>query len=62
MIKEATSFVGSRIITLLLDMLCMFIIVTLLGLYDLIGEIVSQVVVTIGNYIISKLFVFKKKD
>ena len=62
MIKEATSFVGSRIITLLLDMLCMFIIVTLLGLYDLIGKIVSQIVVTIGNYIISKLFVFKKKD
>ena len=60
--KEISSFVGSRIITLLLDMLCMFIIVTLLGLYDLIGKIVSQVVVTIGNYIISKLFVFKKKD
>ena len=62
MLKEATNFVGSRILTLLLDMLCMFIIVTLLGLYDLIGKIVSQVVVTIGNYIISKLFVFKKKD
>ena len=60
--KEATSFVSSRIITLLLDMLCMFIIVTILNLYDLIGKIVSQIIVTIGNYIISKLFVFKKKD
>lgn len=62
MIKEATSFVGSRIITLLLDMLCMFIIVSICGLYDLIGKIVSQIVVIIGNYIISKLFVFKKKN
>jgi len=61
-LKEVTSFVGSRVITLLLDMLCMFLIVTLCGLYDLIGKIVSQIVVTIGNYIISKLFVFKKKD
>lgn len=60
MLKEATSFVGSRIITLLLDMLTMFIIVTLLHMNDKIGKIVSQIIVTVGNYIISKLFVFKK--
>ena len=59
-IKEATKFVGSRIITLLLDMLTMFIIVTILHMNDKIGKIVSQIIVTIGNYIISKLFVFKK--
>ncbi len=59
-IKEATSFVGSRVITLLLDMLTMFIIVTVLHLNDKIGKIISQVIVTIGNYIISKLFVFRK--
>ena len=50
------------IITLLLDMLCMFIIVPLCSLNDMIGKIVSQIVVTVGNYIISKLFVFKKED
>ena len=59
--KEASSFVGSRVITLILDMLIMFIIVTLLHLNDKIGKIVSQIVVIIGNYIISKLFVFKQK-
>lgn len=58
--KEATSFVASRIITLLLDMLTMFIIVTLLKFNDKIAKLVAQVIVTIGNYIISKLFVFKK--
>ena len=58
--KEATSFIGSRIITLLLDMLTMFIIVTLLHMNDKIGKIISQVLVIVGNYIISKLFVFKK--
>ena len=58
--KEATSFIGSRILTLLLDMLTMFIIVTILHINDKIGKIISQILVIIGNYIISKLFVFKK--
>ena len=59
--KEATSFIGSRIFTLLLDMLTMFIIVTVLHLNDKIGKIISQIIVMVGNYIISKLFVFKNK-
>ena len=58
--KEAASFIGSRIITLLLDMLTMFIIVTLLHMNDKIAKIIAQIIVIIGNYIISKLFVFKK--
>lgn len=59
--KEATSFVASRISTLLLDMLTMFILVSTLHINDKIGKIISQVFVIIGNYIISKLFVFKNK-
>lgn len=59
-VKEASSFVSSRILTLVLDMLCMFIIVTLLHFNDKIGKLVSQILVIVGNYIISKLLVFKK--
>lgn len=62
MFKEATSFVGSRILSLLMDMFTMFIIVSVLHLNDKIGKLVSQVIVTVANYILSKLFVFKKKD
>ena len=58
--KEATSFVASRITTLLLEMLTMFILVTLLTFNDKISKIIAQIIVIIGNYIISKLFVFKK--
>lgn len=58
-LKEATKFVGSRISTLLLDMLVMFVGTTLLGFNDKIIKLVSQVLVVIGNYLISKLFVFK---
>ena len=60
--KEITSFVGSRILSLLMDMGAMAIMVTLLGWNDGIGKIITQVIVTIANYIFSKLFVFKKKD
>lgn len=60
MVGEATKFVGSRIISLLMDMAVMFIIVSVLHFNDKIGKLVSQVVVTIANYILSKLLVFKK--
>ena len=60
-LKECASFVGSRIITLLLDMLIMFLFVTVFKIDDLIAKIISQIVVIVGNYIISKLFVFKNK-
>lgn len=59
--KEAVSFYSSRVATLLMDMGIMFVFVTLLHLNDKIMKLVVQVVVTIANYILSKLFVFKKK-
>lgn len=64
-LKEITSFFGSRVITLLLDMGIMWFFVTLLKLntdtWVFIWTMVVQVLVTILNYIFSKLLVFKKK-
>ena len=59
-LKEATKFVSSRITTLLLDMLIMWLFVTTLHFNDKIMKLISQVLVVVGNYILSKLFVFKK--
>lgn len=59
--KEATTFVGSRVLTLLMDMAIMFLTVTVLKMNDKIAKLISQVVITIANYILSKLFVFKNK-
>lgn len=59
--SELSKFVGSRVASLLMDMAIMFVIVSLMGLSDVIGKVVSQVVVTIANYILSKLLVFTKK-
>lgn len=60
-LKEAFNFYTSRISTLLMDMGIMYLFVTEFGFNDKIIKIVVQVVVTIANYIISKIFVFKKK-
>lgn len=60
MLKEASAFVGSRVTTLLMDMFCMFIMVTYMGISDKIAKLVVQVIVTVTNYILSKLLVFKK--
>jgi len=60
-LKELFLFFLSRISTLLLDMLIMFIFVTLLKYNDSIFKLISQVIVIISNYILSKLIVFKKQ-
>ena len=59
-LKEATKFTISRLITLFLDMATMFIGVTLLKFNDKIIKLLAQVLVIVGNYIFSKLFVFRK--
>lgn len=60
-LKEGAKFAGSRLTTLVLDMVVMWIGVSVLNFSDKIIKLVSQVLIIIGNYIISKLFVFKNK-
>ena len=64
-IKEIRDFVISRIATLLMEMSIMWFFVTLLKLnsdnWVLVFTIICQIVVTVFNYIFSKLFVFKSK-
>ena len=61
MLKEASAFVGARIVTLLMDMFCMFIMVTCMGLSDKIAKLMVQIIVIVANYVFSKIFVFRKK-
>lgn len=58
--KEMLSFYAARVLTLLMDMACMFILVTCMGINDKIAKLFAQVLVTVGNYILSKFFVFKR--
>ena len=58
--KEATKFFEARLITLLFDMVFMFITVTLFSFNDKIAKIFSNLIVIILNYVFSKIFVFVK--
>ncbi len=64
-LKEMAKFFGARLATLGMEMLIMFIFVTLIGLntdtWVVIWTLVTQVLVIVGNYILSKLLVFRKK-
>ncbi|MBO5475145.1 MAG: GtrA family protein [Bacilli bacterium] len=59
-ISEFIKFIMSRILSLLMDMGTMFIIVSILSFSDVIGKVISQIIVIIANYVLSKLIVFKK--
>ena len=57
--REAAAFYVARLGTLFMDMLIMFVFVTKLGMNDKLIKLVVQVVVTVANYILSKLMVFR---
>ena len=57
--KEGVSFFGSRITTLIIEMVILFIFIQWLHISELITKIIAQFVVIVANYILSKWFVFK---
>ena len=59
-LKAAGKFVSARVVTLIMDMIIMYLGVTILLLNDKIIKLISQVVIIVSNYVFSKLFVFKK--
>lgn len=60
-VKEVKKFFASRLLTLFEDMLIMYLGVSILKINDKIIKILSQIIVIVSNYILSKLFVFKKE-
>lgn len=62
---EMAKFFASRIATLIVDMVIMFLLVDLTGihggLYEFCAKIFSNIIVLILNFILSKIFVFRKK-
>ena len=60
MLKEAPKFVLSRVSTWILDIVVMQVL-TALGVNLMIATVISAVLVIIGNYVFSKLFVFNDK-
>lgn len=59
--KEFAAFIGARVFSLLVELLFMFVTVTLLSFNEFIAKIFVQFIVVVLNYIFSKLIIFKKK-
>ena len=60
-LAEAVSFVGSRLLTMLLGWLLNLLFTNVLGVPMMVSTVIASVFVVVGNYIISKLLVFRKK-
>lgn len=59
--KEFVKFSSSRVLTLGIDMTCMFLMVTCFCWNDRIAKLIVQVIITVSNYVLSKIFVFRNK-
>lgn len=59
-IPECIGFVSARLATGLLDMGLMYLMISIIGVPKMWAKLVSNVVVIIGNYVLSKLVVFRK--
>lgn len=60
MVREAASFFGGRLVTLVFEELVLLIFATWLGYNEMLIKVIATIGVLILNYIISKLIVFKK--
>ena len=61
-VKECILFYLGRVATLVLDLIILLIFVKKLNFNELVIKILSNVIVIILNYVISKLFVFKSDN
>ncbi len=60
--REFLAFAGGRVSTWLLDIVIMFVAVNLIHMGYWVAKIfISSILVMIANYVLSKVFVFKKK-
>lgn len=60
--REAISFAGGRVLTLLLEEVILAVGIHILHMNSFLVKMIAQVLVVVSNYFISKLFVFKARN
>jgi len=58
-IKEFALFVQFRLVSLVLEMLIMFVLIEMISVLPLVSKIITSVAVVIANYFFSKVVIFK---
>lgn len=61
LIKEIASFFGARIFTLVVETIFLWAVIDKLGFNDILMKILSNIIVIILNFILSKIWIFKKE-
>ena len=59
-IKEFTEFTTARLATLILENIVLFICIDLLMWHNMLAKLIGQFLVIVSNYVLSKLWIFKK--
>ena len=60
-VREAASFTAGRLATLGMEELVLWLGIEALHIHDVIVKVVAQILVIVGNYVISKWVVFRKR-
>ena len=58
--REFVGFIGARLFSLLVELLFMFVTVTVLGMNEVLAKVIVQIIVVILNYVFSKRIIFRK--
>lgn len=61
-IKEFIRFTLSRLLTLILELVFMYILVDLFEINDMLAKLINLIIIFISNYLLSKFLVFKKSS
>ena len=61
-IRPFIRFIGARIVTMIIEMIGVPFLVETVGLPDLAGKILTNIIVLILNYVFSRFFVFTSRD
>ena len=62
MFNELVKFISARLSTGIMDMILMWLLVDVLSMNSMVSKIVVNVLVIVLNYVLSKVFVFKKEE
>lgn len=61
-IKELWLFIACRLTTGGIEVVIMFLGVSLMSINDMIVKVIAQIIVILSNYVFSKLIIFKKNN
>lgn len=57
---EFSKFVFYRLLSLIMDMGCMYVLIEFIHAGDIVAKIFTQILVVVANYVFSKFLIFKR--